>query len=115
MDDDSAEQDQIHTVFRVLPMRDAAVHMQQLEDTEAVSVQGIFDPDSGNDDVWVSQQLREFNVNADDQEAVIEFLRQKVEGQGIEHNQLMEMFCWLRGIYQEAERGKIESEGTGVK
>ncbi|EDN04239.1 predicted protein [Histoplasma mississippiense (nom. inval.)] len=78
-------------------------------------VQGIFDPDSGNDDVWVSQQLREFNVNADDQEAVIEFLRQKVEGQGIEHNQLMEMFCWLRGIYQEAERGKIESEGTGVK
>ncbi|EDN05350.1 predicted protein [Histoplasma mississippiense (nom. inval.)] len=94
-------------------MRDAAVHMQQLEDTEAVSVQGIFDPDSGNDDVWVSQQLREFNVNADDQEAVIEFLRQKVEGQGIEHNQLMEMFCWLRGIYQEAERGKIESEGGG--
>ncbi|EDN06546.1 predicted protein [Histoplasma mississippiense (nom. inval.)] len=69
----------------------------------------------GNDDVWVSQQLREFNVNADDQEAVIEFLRQKVEGQGIEHNQLVEMFCWLRGIYQEAERGKMESEGTGVK
>ncbi|EDN04228.1 predicted protein [Histoplasma mississippiense (nom. inval.)] len=91
-------------------MRDAAVHMQQPEDTEAVSVQGILDPDGGNDDVWVSQRLREFNVDADDQEAVIEFLGQKVEGQGIEHNQLVEMFCWLRGIYQEAERGKMESE-----
>ncbi|EDN05479.1 predicted protein [Histoplasma mississippiense (nom. inval.)] len=96
-------------------MRDAAVHMQQPEDTEAVSVQGILDPDGGNDDVWVSQRLREFNVDADDQEAVIEFLGQKVEGQGIEHNQLVEMFCWLRGIYQEAERGKMESEGTEVK
>ncbi|EDN04941.1 conserved hypothetical protein [Histoplasma mississippiense (nom. inval.)] len=61
------------------------------------------------------QRLREFNVDADDQEAVIEFLGQKVEGQGIEHNQLVEMFCWLRGIYQEAERGKMESEGTEVK
>ncbi|EDN04922.1 predicted protein [Histoplasma mississippiense (nom. inval.)] len=61
------------------------------------------------------QRLREFNVDADDQEAVIEFLRQKVEGQGMEHNRLVEMVCWLRGIYQEAERGKIESEGTEVK
>ncbi|EDN07521.1 predicted protein [Histoplasma mississippiense (nom. inval.)] len=61
------------------------------------------------------QRLREFNVDADDQEAVIEFLGQKVEGQGMEHNRLVEMVCWLRGIYQEAERGKIELEGTEVK
>ncbi|EDN11020.1 predicted protein [Histoplasma mississippiense (nom. inval.)] len=37
------------------------------------------------------QRLREFNVDADDQEAVIEFLGQKVEGQGMEHNRLVEM------------------------
>ncbi|KKZ66219.1 hypothetical protein EMCG_08055 [[Emmonsia] crescens] len=61
------------------------------------------------------RRLREFEVDGDDQKAVIEFLGQKVERQGMEHNQLVEMFCWLRRIYQEVEREEINSESIHMR